>query len=43
MERTLLVTGRLKQVIAALDLVFGKLLKEGVAPLRWVCRGGAGE
>jgi hypothetical protein len=33
-ERTLLVTGRLKQCVAALGLVFTKLLREGVAPLR---------
>ena len=33
-ERTLLVMGRLKQVVAALGLIFGKLLREGVAPLR---------
>ncbi|KAL4423789.1 hypothetical protein ABPG75_001090 [Micractinium tetrahymenae] len=32
-ERTLLVTGRLKQVVAALGLIFAKLLREGVAPL----------
>eukprot|EP00887_Chlorella_sp_A99_P006024 scaffold27.g6024.t1 len=32
-ERTLLVTGRLKQVIAALSLILEKLLREGVAPL----------
>ncbi|PSC70603.1 RNA-binding Nova-1 [Micractinium conductrix] len=32
-ERTLLVTGRLKQVVAALSLIFAKLLREGVAPL----------
>ncbi|KAL4446287.1 hypothetical protein ABPG77_003094 [Micractinium sp. CCAP 211/92] len=32
-ERTLLVTGRLKQVVAALGLLFAKLLREGVAPL----------
>lgn len=35
-ERTLLVTGRLKQVVAALGLIFAKLVREGVAPLRWV-------
>lgn len=33
-ERTLLVTGRLKQVVAALSLIFAKLVREGVAPLR---------
>ena len=32
-ERTLLVTGRLKQIIAALGLIFAKLNREGVAPL----------
>ncbi|PRW61288.1 RNA-binding Nova-2-like isoform X1 isoform B [Chlorella sorokiniana] len=32
-ERTLLVTGRLKQVVAALGLILAKLLREGVAPL----------
>lgn len=32
-ERTLLVTGRLKEMIAALKLIFDKLLREGVAPL----------
>lgn len=32
-ERTLLITGRIKQVVAALGLTLGKLLREGVAPL----------
>lgn len=32
-ERTLLVTGRLKQIIGALTLILAKLLREGVAPL----------
>ena len=35
-ERTLLVTGRLKQVVAALGLIFAKLVQECVAPHRWV-------
>jgi hypothetical protein len=39
-ERTLLVTGRLKQVVAALGLIFAKLVREGVAPLRWVAAQG---
>lgn len=32
-ERTLLVSGRLKQIIAALGLIFAKLQREGVAPV----------
>ena len=32
-ERTLLVTGRIKQIIGVLDLIFQKLLRENVAPL----------
>lgn len=32
-ERTLLVTGHLKHITAALSLIFDKLLREGVAPL----------
>lgn len=32
-ERTLLVTGRLKELVAALSLIFQKLMREGVAPL----------
>lgn len=37
MERTLLVTGRLKQVAAALGLVFSKLLSKAVATVEQVC------
>ncbi|EFN52097.1 hypothetical protein CHLNCDRAFT_139385 [Chlorella variabilis] len=37
MERTLLVTGRLKQVAAALGLVFSKLLSKAVATVeQWL-------
>lgn len=32
-DRTLLVTGRVKQILGALSLVFTKLLREGVAPV----------
>ncbi|GAB4814901.1 hypothetical protein N2152v2_001947 [Parachlorella kessleri] len=32
-ERILMLTGRLKQVVAALGLIFSKLSREGVAPL----------
>ena len=32
-ERTLLVSGHLKQITAALDLIFAKLQREGVAPV----------
>ncbi|KAL4856589.1 hypothetical protein ACK3TF_003042 [Chlorella vulgaris] len=35
-ERILLVTGRLKQVVAAMYLILLKLQREGVAPLRYV-------